>query len=350
MIIPHSRPTISEEDISSVVTNLRSGLLAYGEEVARFERDLSSYIGVLGGVATNSGTSALHLALEALGIRPSDEVVVPSYVCASVLHAVKCTGASPVLADIGVGGYNIASKSVAKRITRNTKAVIVPHLFGLAADIDELLQLGLPIIEDCAQAIGAQYKGKKLGSYGTVSTFSFKATKLMTTGHGGMVATNSKEILEKLRDLAKYDELDEYHASHNYLLTDFQAALGRSQLKQLGSFIERRREIARMYDDVFKDIGQNTQEVGDGIIFRYVVDVDNADRYIEAMRKRGVYCARPVFKPLHEYIVADGEFPNTERAMSRTVSIPIYPSLSDEEIEYVCKAVETVWSAERKGP
>jgi perosamine synthetase len=349
MMIPHSRPTICEEDISCVVTNLRSGLLAYGEEVAQFERELSSYIGVLGGVATNSGTSALHLALEALGIKPGDEVVVPSYVCASVLHAVKCTGASPVLADIGLAGYNIAPKSVAKRITRNTKAVIVPHLFGIAADIDELLQLGPPIIEDCAQAIGAQYKRKKLGSYGILSTFSFKATKVMTTGHGGMVATNSKEILEKVRNLVKYDQLDEYHVSHNYLLTDFQAALGRSQLKRLGSFIERRREIARMYDDVFQDISQNTQEVGDGIIFRYVVDVDNADQYIKAMRKRGVYCARPVFKPLHEYIVAHGEFPNTERAMSRTVSIPIYPSLSDEEIRCVCRSVERVWSEQRKG-
>lgn len=350
MIIPHSRPTISEEDTSSVVSSLRSGLLAYGEEVARFEQDLSSYIGVLGGVATNSGTSALHLALEALGIKPGDEVVVPSYVCASVLHAVKCAGASPVLADIGFGRYNIAPESVAKRITKSTKAVIVPHLFGIAAEIDELLKLDLPIIEDCAQAIGAQYKRKKLGSHGILSTFSFRATKVMTTGHGGMVATNSKEMLAKLRDLAKYDELDEYHVSHNYLLTDFQAALGRSQLKRLGSFIERRREIAKTYDEVFKGMRQNVRAVGEGIIFRYVVDVENADRYIEAMREQGVFCARPVFKPLHQYIVADGEFPNTERAMSSTVSIPIYPSLSDEEIEYVCKAVETVWSAERKGP
>jgi perosamine synthetase len=348
MIIPHSRPTISEEDMNCVVANLRSGLLACGEEVARFEQDLSSYIGVQGGVATNSGTSALHLALEALDVGPGDEVVVPSYVCASVLHAVKCTGASPVLADIGLGNYNIAPKSVAGRITKDTKGMIVPHLFGIAADIGELLQLNVPIIEDCAQSIGAEYKGRKLGSYGILSTFSFKATKLVTTGHGGMVVTNSREMLEKLRDLAKYDELDKYHASHNYLLTDFQAALGRSQLKRLGPFIERRLGIAEIYDDVFRNIGQNRREVGDGIMFRYVVDVDNADRYIEAMKKGGIYCARPVFKPLHEYTVADDEFPNTERAMNRTVSIPIYPSLSDKEIEYVCRSVERVWSEQRK--
>ncbi len=143
MIIPHSRPTISEEDMDCVVANLRSGLLASGDEPARIEQDLSSYIGVQGGVATNSGTSALHLALEALDVGPGDEVVVPSYVCASVLHAVKCTGASPVLADIGLGNYNIAPKSVAKRITKYTKGMIVPHLFGIAAAGERLFKQGL---------------------------------------------------------------------------------------------------------------------------------------------------------------------------------------------------------------
>jgi perosamine synthetase len=348
MMIPHSRPTISENDISNVVTNLRSGLVAYGDEVTRFEQDMSKYIGVLGGVATNSGTSALHLALKALDIGPGHEIILPSYVCVSVLHAVKYCGASPVFADIGDGGYNLDSKSVDEKITANTKAIIVPHLFGTAADLAKLMEFGIPIIEDCAQAVGAEYRGQKLGSFGILSTFSFKATKLMTTGHGGMVMTNSREMLDRLRELAKYDELREYHVSYNYQLTDFQAALGRSQLKQLDSFIERRRRISKTYDEVFASMGQKVQ-TANGICFRYVVEVDNAERYIEPMKLQGVNCARPVFKPLHQYFNSHTELRNTDMAIHSVISIPIYPSLNDDEVVHICKIVEKVWREAKGG-
>jgi dTDP-4-amino-4,6-dideoxygalactose transaminase len=342
MRIPHSRPSIDEKDISSVNANLESRLIAYGNEVSLFEQEMSSYVGVRGGVATNSGTNALHLALKALNIKPGDEVIIPSYVCNSVLSAVKYTGAKPVLADIESKGYNIDPKSVAEKLSNNTKAVVVPHMFGTPAKLDELLELGISIIEDCAHAIGADYKKRKVGSFGISSICSFYATKVMTTGHGGMVLTDKKEILEKLKDMTTYDAREKYDVSYNYEMTDFQAALGRSQLKKLDSFIKRRRDIAKIYDDVFKRFEQLIPEVDGSIYFRYVLEVDYADDYVEAMRSHDVHCAKPVFKPLHQYF-DDGNFTNTDRAATKAVSIPIYPSLTDDEIKYVTFAIDSVW-------
>jgi perosamine synthetase len=340
MIIPHSRPTISDEDVISVVSNLRSGLIAYGEEIERFEQEFSNYIGAREAVATSSGTNALHLALTALKIGPGDEVAMPSYVCASVLHAVRYTGASPRFSDIESTGYNIDYRSVKKRLTPKTKALIVPHMFGRAADLDNLVALGVPVIEDCAQAIGAKYKGRRLGSYGTISTFSFKATKLMTTGHGGMVLTNSKELLNRLRELSKYDEQEQYNIAYNYQLTDFQAALGRSQLKRLDLFIQRRHQIAKIYDEACQSMAIKASEDPDSIFFRYVIEIDELEQFIASMRQLGISCTKPVFKPLHRYLNGDDELPYTERAMKRAVSIPIYPSLKRDEIGHITRAIE----------
>ena len=345
MRVQHSRPSINKEDINAVVSNLRSGEIASGEEVSLFEREISKYIGVLGGVAVNSGTNALNLALKTLGIKAGDEVILPSYVCTSVLSAVNYTGAKPVFADIESGGYNLDPNSAAEKITKNTKAIIIPHMFGTPANMDSFLKYDIPIIEDCAQAIGAEYKGKKVGSFGVLSICSFYATKVLATGQGGMVLTNSEELLEKLRDLTKYDRRKEYSVSYNYSLTDFQAALGRSQLKRLDLFINRRREIAGIYNKVFKEVGQVLPKTENNIFFRYIVEVENLDRYIEEMRKLEVDCAKPVFKPLHQYFnIESKEFPNTEKAYNRAISIPIYPSMRDKEIKQVCEAVRKIWT------
>lgn len=338
MKITHSRPSINEDDVQSVVLNLQSGKIATGDEVKLFEKELSDYIGVLGGVAVNSGTNALFLALKALDIKSGDEVILPSYVCASVLSAVNCAGAKPIFADIEKEGYNISPESVAEKITRSTKAIIVPHMFGTPANLEELLKLKIPIIEDCAQSVGGEYKGKKLGSFGILSIFSFYATKVLSTGQGGMVLTNSKELLDKLRDLTEYDERENYVTSYNFSMTDFQAALGRSQLKRLGYFIKKRREIANNYDKI---LGKTSSE--DSIFFRYVIEVDDPNEVIEKMDKLGVKCTKPVFKPLHRYFnISDKDFPNTAKAQSNAVSIPIYPFMTEEEINYLERSLNSI--------
>ncbi|MBN2095307.1 MAG: DegT/DnrJ/EryC1/StrS family aminotransferase [Candidatus Aenigmarchaeota archaeon] len=343
-IIPHSRPTISEDDVQKAASNLRGGKIATGEETGFFEKELSRYIGSLGGVAVNSGTNALFLSLKALGIKKGDEVILPSYVCASVLSAINLAGARPVLADIEEEGYNISPDSVESKITSKTKAVIVPHMFGSPARIDKFLKLKVPIIEDCAQSVGGEFKGKKIGSFGKLSIFSFYATKVFTTGQGGMVTTHSKEILEKLRDMTQYDGRESYLVSYNMAMTDFQAALGRSQLKMLGSFIKKRRAIAARYDKIIKEFGRAPKRAEGSICFRYVVEVEDPENFIGEMGRRGVMCARPIFRPLHSYLGLNARiFPNTEKAQGRAVSVPIYPSMSEEEIS----AVETSLRATR---
>jgi len=343
MRIPHSRPTISQEDIEAVTSNILGGQIASGAEVDLFEKEMGGYVGALGGTATNSGTCALHLALNALGIARTDEVILPTYVCASVLSAVNYTGATPVLADIGSEGYNIDPASTEKKLSKKTKAIIVPHMFGIPANLEKLMNLGVPVIEDCAQSIGAEYKGKKLGSFGDLSIFSFYATKVMTTGHGGMVLSNSEKLIGRLEDLTRYDEREEYRTSYNYEMTDFQAALGRGQLRRLDGFIARRKEIADTYDDTFEALGIPGRKNREGICFRYVIELDNPDAFIREMNARGISCAKPVFKPLHRYNGNAREFPNAERAMGRAVSIPVYPSMTDADVMTVCEAIKAIF-------
>lgn len=358
-MIPHSRPTITKNDIASVASNLLSGRIASGAEVGMFEKEMSGFIGVRGGVATNSGTCALHLALNALNIKRGDEVMLPTYVCASVLSAVNYTGATPVLADIEPEGYNIDPESAEKRLSKKTKAIIAPHMFGIPANLKQLMALGVPVIEDCAQSAGAECEGKgkkaKAGSFGDLSIFSFYATKVMTTGHGGMVLSDSAELIGRICDMTKYDERESYKTSYNYGMTDFQAALGRSQLKQLDGFIARRKEIADSYDDAFESLGIPARKNREGICFRYVIELDNPDAFIREMNARGISCAKPVFRPLHRYFEAmpkiiPREFPNAERAMSRAVSVPVYPLLTDAELTQVIEAIRAVFAEGRSAP
>ncbi len=346
MRVSHSRPSINETDLEVIVSNLRSKYIASGEETNLFVNDLSNYIGVRGGVAVNSGTNALHLALMGLDAKTGDEVILPSYVCSSVLNAVDYTGATPIFVDIEPDGYNIDYNSIEEKKSENTKCVIVPHLFGIPADLNKITKLEIPVIEDCAQSVGAEYNGKKVGSFTDLSIYSFYATKVLTTGQGGMVLTDSEEIIEKLNDLTKYNQRENYNTAHNYSLTDFQAAMGRSQLKKLDSFVDKRKNIAGVYTEVFEEVGQVIPNTENSIFFRYVIEVDNPDKYIEEMGKLGVDCAKPVFKPLHQYFdLESDEFLNTEKAHNRAISIPIYPSMKNGEIQQVCGAIRKVWDS-----
>ena len=345
-IIPHSRPTLTGLENKVVSSVLESGQIAQGLKVHEFEKQFSGYIGKKDATATSSGTAALHLALLALGVTDKDEVIVPSFVCTAVLNAVLYTGANPVVADIDSATHNISVDSVKRAITQRTKAVIVPHVFGCPAEIDKLAELGVPIIEDCAQAVGSDYKGQKTGSFGIVSVFSFYATKVLTTGEGGMVVSDSEEFVSKIKDLREYDNKDDYTVRFNYKMTDFQAALGLNQLSQLEKFLDRRRMIADQYFSEFKDCGfllPVKKKGREHIYYRFVVKTeDDASLFLERLQQKGVMCQRPVFIPLHVCLGLSG-YPHTMDAWQKTVSIPIYPSLKEEEVEKIIAVVREIF-------
>ena len=353
-MIPHSKPTLTKEDLSAVSRVINSGYISQGEAVKSFESELAEYIGVKGGAAVSSGTSAIHLSLIALGVKEGDDVAMPTYVCPALLNAINYVGANPLLIDINPDSYNISMSDLKKKLTKKTRAVIVPHIFGLPADIKDILSIGIPVIEDCAQSVGASYKGKKVGSFGHCAIFSFYATKVMTTGEGGMVLSNSDKILEKIRDLREYDHKPNYIVRYNYKMTDLQAAIGISQLKRLDSFIYRRREIAKLYNNRFSELGISIPKVyseSEHIYFRYVIRnraPENKGQKLEDDLKifeaNGVKCMRPIFKPIHRYLGLKG-LPETDRAWNELISIPIYPSLTDGDVKKIVKVTEKWWEA-----
>jgi dTDP-4-amino-4,6-dideoxygalactose transaminase len=209
-------------------------------------------------------------------------------------------------------------------------------MFGLAADLDQLLKLNVPIIEDCAQAVGGTYHQKPLGSLGDAAIFSFYATKMLATGEGGMVASKSPEIIARIRDLKAYDGKSADAVRYNYKMTDLQAAIGEVQLGRLHEFIRQRRKIARQYFESFKSLNVKLPLESDGHIFyRFVVGLDaDCDGFIRKLAQKAVGCARPVFLPIHRHLKQSG-YPVTDKIWQTSLSIPIYPSLDSSEIERI---------------
>lgn len=339
--IPHSRPSVGEADLPGLADVLRSGVIAQGPQVAAFEQAIAELVGVTGGVATSSGTAALHLALLALHMREGDEVLLPTYACSALLHAIRAVKAVPRLVDCDPHTFNMDPEAARKACSARVKALIVIHSFGLPAEMDSLQALGLPLIEDGAQALGATYGGRPVGSLGDVAVFSFYATKLMTTGEGGMVLSNDEAALARARDLRAYDEKEDDTPRFNYKLTDLQAALGLAQLQRLPGFLARRAAIASGYRQRLQDLPLSLPFAPpdrERIYYRYVVSGPRpAEQYLDRLQASGVEARRPVFRPLHRYLGVDG-FPGAEEAWAKAVSLPLYPALSDEEVERVVTA------------
>lgn len=346
MKIPHSRPTLGEAEALAGQDAIQSGHIAQGDRVAQFEDAFARCLAVPYAACTNSGTSALHLTLLSVGIGPGDEVMIPSYVCTALLNAVHYVGASPVLADIDPVTFNMDPADAKKRMTEKTKAVVLPHMFGLTADMEGFLGLGVPIIEDCAQAVGGTINGSKAGALGHAAIFSFYATKVMTTAEGGMVVSNSKQLVDTVKDLRTYDERDDYIPRFNYKMTDIAAAVGMVQLSRLSDFVARRRHIAGIYSASFRDLPfRCPPDLPGHIYFRYIIQTEgDAGPVIEALRQKGIGCARPVHRPIHAFLGIDG-YGVTEEAWRTSTSIPIYPLLTQAQIERIVQSVREVFAA-----
>jgi dTDP-4-amino-4,6-dideoxygalactose transaminase len=345
MIVPHSRPSIDQRDVEAVTEVLVSGKIAQGKKVKEFENELARYIGTKHAIACSSGTAALHLALVGLSLKKGDEIVIPSYVCASPYFAALYVGAKPRIVDIDQTDLNICAENVREQLTRRVKAMIVPHMFGNPAELDELLKLGVPLVEDCAQSIGAEYHGQKVGKFGELSVFSSYATKMITTGEGGMILTDNREFYDKIVNIRDYDRKPLVPVKYNYKMTDFQAALGLSQLKKLPQFISRRRQIAAYYDEQFSRFGivppRNISRKKP-VFFRYVLTVNRLSHIREAAKENGVICEKPVWKPLHKFL-SSAKCPNSDYASRHTLSLPLYPSLKQVEFEHVAKTLKRIF-------
>ncbi len=346
-MIPHSRPNLEAADFNYIREILRTSQVSQGHYVQELEETFCRVMETRYACAVSSGTAALHLVLLALGVNPGDEVVAPSYTCASVLHAIHYIGAKPVLVDIDAATLNPTAEIIRRNITRRTKAVIVTHTFGFPAPMDDLMRLGPPVIEDCAHALGASFKGKPVGSLGTASVFSLYSTKVICAGEGGVVCTNDASIANRIRDLNRPDERIDYRVRYNYKMSDLTAGLALGQMSRLSSLLARRRAIARRYREAFREADVTFQKAlphAQPTFYRFVLRNRRAGRIIREARNLDIGCDRPVFRPLHRYLKHDGrkDLSGTEAVWQSTVSVPLYPDLTEGEVRRIIRGVQHV--------
>ncbi len=358
-MIPIARPMIGDEEIELVSEVLRSGKIAQGKFVEEFERRFAEYVGTDYAVAVCNGTVALDLALKALDIRSGDEVIVPSFTFISSANCILFQGARPVFADIDERTFNIDPDDVLEKITKKTKAIIGVHLFGHPFDLKAIMEIcedhKLFLIEDCAQAHGAEYRGKRVGSFG-IGCFSFYPTKNMTTCEGGMITTDDRRIAEMCRLLRNHGEESKYNhviLGYNYRMTEVQAVIGIVQLKKLDYMNEIRRRNARFFNERIRVRGlikpfeaREVKHVYNQYVLRVTEEFPlSRDEFVEYLKKRGIGCAvhypKPVYKqPLYINLgYNDVRCDVAERVSKEVLSIPVHPALSDEDLRYIVDSI-----------
>lgn len=353
-MIPAARPQIGDEERAAVDRVMRSGMLAQGPEVAAFETEFSAIVGGLHSVAVNSGTSALHLAFLAAGVGPGDEVIVPSFSFAATANAVALAGAIPVFVDIETDYFSIAPAAVESAITPRTKAIMPVHLYGHPANLVALTAIaekyGLLLFEDAAQAHAASVDGVPVGAWGIAGSFSFYPTKNMTSGEGGMITTPSETVARLARVLRNQGMERRYEnevVGFNTRMTDINAAIGRVQLTKLAAWTAKRQSNAAFLTANLEGVITPPTAPGAVHVFhQYTIRISGHDRdaFAEELGKRGVGSGVYYPTPIHRLpsFRLELDLPETERAASQVLSLPIFPSLSDDELGIIVEAVNAV--------
>lgn len=375
MEIPFHKAYITDEEIAEVVDSLKSGWLTMGPKTVEFEKRFRDYIFRDSGidhnrqfaVSLNSATAALHLALKAIGLKRGDEVILPTNTFIATAEVVTYFGASPVLCDIEEDTHNIDASQIEGLITEKTKAIIPVHFGGQPCDMDEIIAIArkynLQVIEDAAHALPSRYKGRNVGTIGDITCFSFYATKTLCTGEGGMVITSNEEYARKIRINRLHgissDAWDRYTVKgawyyevvdngHKYNTTDINSALGLAQLKKVDWMRERRAEVAKRYDEAFKGTKIKSCFVKtdrETSWHLYVIKVNNRDVLTEKLKADGIGISVH-FIPVHKhpyyrntYGYKDENFPLANSVYERSLSLPIYPALTDEQTGYIIDKV-----------
>ncbi|MCK4550333.1 MAG: DegT/DnrJ/EryC1/StrS family aminotransferase [Candidatus Aenigmarchaeota archaeon] len=348
-MIPISKPLISENEINSVSNVLSSGDLTQGRKVQEFEDCFAQYLDVKHAVAVNSGTAALHLSLVALGLKKGDEVITTPFTFAATANSILYCGAKPVFVDINPQTFNIDVDRIEEKITNNTKGILPVHLYGQPCDLGRLLEISrannIFMLEDCCQAHGAEYDGKKVGSFAT-GAFSFYPTKNMTTGEGGIISTNDVSFADKLRVLRNHGQSKYGYCTelgYNYRMTDFSAAMGVEQLKKLDTFNKLRFKNAAFLTKKLKSIeGLVTPAIEPNtkhVFHQYTLRILNGrrDQLLHHLRENEidarVYYPLPLhMQPLYKYLEYGLSLSEAEKASSEVLSLPIYPALTKDEL------------------
>jgi len=348
---------IKDEINEAVARVLESGWFILGQEVEAFEEDFAAYCGLSHGVGVGSGTEALHLALLACGVGPGDEVITVPHTAVATVAAIELTGARPVFVDIDPANYTINPAQLESRITARTRAVVPVHLYGQAADLDPILEIaqrhGLTVVEDCAQAHGAEYKGQRVGAFGGVACFSFYPTKnLGAYGDGGMVVTDDGALAQKVRLLRQYGWEKRYVSSVrglNSRLDELQAAILRVKLGHLDEWNQARRARARLYNELLAGSGVATpteMDYGRHVYHLYVVRCPHRDELKSYLAEHGVGTGIHYPVPIHlqeayhDLGYRRGDFPVTEACADEILSLPMYPELREDEVGEIVKLVK----------
>ena len=374
--LPYSHQWIDEEDIKSIVEVLKSDWITQGPKIKEFEDAMAKFTGTKYAVALSSGTAALHAACFVAGVASGDEVITSPITFAASSNCILYLGGKPVFADIKEGTYNIDPQEIEKKVISKTKAIIPVDFAGQPADLDEVYEIAnehnLIVIEDASHALGAEYKGKKVGSLSDLTIFSFHPVKHITTGEGGMIVTNNKEFYERLlifrthgitKNKAKliknetpwYYEMQEL--GYNYRITDFQCTLGISQLKKIDKFIMRRKEIVRRYNEAFKNIEEiitpyekpEVESAWHIYVIRLKLDKLKATRkeIFEALRAENigvhVHYIPVYYHPYYQKLdYQKGLCPKAEKYYEEAITLPLFPKMSRKDVEDVINAVNKI--------
>ena len=381
--LPFALPHITQAEIDEVVDTLRSGWLTTGPKTKRFEREFAERVGAPYALAVNSATAAMHLALDAIGLRPGDEVIVPVYTFTATAEVVVYFRAQPVLVDVDPVTCNIDPAQIEKHITARTRAIMAVHIAGLPAEMDAIHAIakayGLPVIEDAAHAFPAKYRGRAIGTVSDFTAFSFYVTKTLATGEGGMLTTSNPEHAQRIalmslhgisRDAWKrYTSEGSWYyeviqAGYKYNMTDIAAAIGLHQLARSEWLLDRRRAVAQRYTEAFSQLPEvetppnpaHVQHAWHLYMLRLHLErlAISRDAFIQALREANIGSSVH-FIPLHLhpfyrdlYQLAAEDFPAALHAYRRVISLPIYPGMKDEDVEDVIAAVERIIAAHRK--
>ena len=361
-MIPIAEPSFGEEELKNVIEAVKSGWISSkGKFIEEFERNFSNYCGRKYGVATSNGTVALHLALKALGIGKGDEVIVPDLTFIAVANAVTYCNAKPVFVDSHPDYWCINPEKIEEKIAPRTKAIIPVHLYGHPCDMDPIMKIAeehdLYVIEDAAEAHGAEYKGKKVGSFGDISCFSFYGNKIITTGEGGMCLTNNEDLAKNMRILRDHGmTLNKRYwydiVGFNYRMTNLQAAVGVAQLKKLDRFVEKKRQIARWYSEGLKDLEEKelitlSPEIpwAKCVYWMYSILVEDEfgmsrDDLMKKVEENGID-TRPFFYPMHVMPPCRNkeDFPVAEELSRKGINLPSGVKIEKNDIDKIVECL-----------